>query len=145
MALPSEYLSPSRRVYVYVLPSELIFGWSFAAAGLTFPVVTSAVMSGSNTLMLTPISFTNDSTCGSMVSGSALILVVSSPLGSAWSPPPLALGPPPVCVQAPTTNARSVMSDKSGQMRLRVWVKIPPPSPFLLGYGAILGHPQYRR
>src|SRR5947207_12967743 len=30
-------------------------------------------------------------------------------------------------------------------MRLRVRVKIPPPSPFLLGYGAILGHSQYRR
>ena len=30
-------------------------------------------------------------------------------------------------------------------MRLRVGVKIPPPSPFLLGYGAILGHLQYRR
>src|SRR5881397_1711527 len=55
------------------------------------------------------------------------MLVTSSPLGSAAPAPPPVLGPPPCCVQALTTSPTSVRSDRSGQMRLRVWVKIRLP------------------
>src|SRR2546430_4653293 len=77
--------------------------------------------------MVTPISWTNDSTWGSIVAGSVPMLVTSSPLGSAALAPPPVLGPPPCCVQALTTSPTSVRSDRSGQMRLRVWVKIRLP------------------
>jgi hypothetical protein len=106
---------------------------------MMFPVFTSAVMRPSKTLIVTPISLTNDSFWGSIVSGSAATRVVSSPLGSASAPAPV-FGPLPCWVQAATTRLKRVTSAKSGQMRLRVWVKFSPPSPFLLGYGAILGH-----
>src|SRR6267378_2195487 len=77
--------------------------------------------------MVTPISWTNDSTCGSIVAGSVPMLVTSSPLGSAALAPPPVLGAPPCGVQALTTSPTSVRSDRSGQMRLRVWVKIRLP------------------
>src|SRR5438093_2304230 len=56
------------------------------------------------------------------------MLPTSSPLGSACPPPPV-VGPPPCCVQAPATSPTRVRRVTSGQMRLRVAVKFPPPSP----------------
>jgi hypothetical protein len=119
-------------------------GISFAAPGIAFPVLRSKVMSASKVLMMMPISLTNEACCGSMLSGSAAIRVLSSPFGSASAAPPV-VGPPPG-VQADTTRAKRAKS-AIGQMRLRVRVKIPPPSSsfFLLGYVPILGHSWYRR
>jgi len=57
-------------------------GWSFAAPGIGLSVFGSNAMRASKTIMVWATSLTNDSFCGSIVSGSPPVLVFSTPFGS---------------------------------------------------------------
>ena len=80
----------SRSVNVYLRPSDETSGSFAAEPGIGLRVFASSRMRPSKTIMVWATSLTNDSFCGSMVSGSEPVFVVSSPFGSAAP----ACGPP---------------------------------------------------
>src|SRR5438477_6237918 len=110
---PSEYFSPSRSVKVYVRPSDDSVGFAFAAAGIGFSVLGSNVMRASKTCIVCATSLTNDSFCGSIVSGSEPVLVVISPLASRFAPPGDAVVFPGVLVHAVAMSPAIMSRDRS--------------------------------
>src|SRR2546428_11799886 len=75
-------------------------------------------MRDSKTIMVCATSLTNDSFCGSIVSGSAPVLVVSSPFGSALSVPPDGVVVPGVLVHAAARSPAIMSRDRSDQRPL---------------------------
>ena len=76
-------------------------------------------MSASKTIMVCATSLTNDSFCGSMVSGSAPVLLMSSPFGSVASPADEGVVVPGVPVHAEAKSPAIMSIDRRDQMLLR--------------------------